>query len=877
MTLIQSKAQSTRNPFAGTANLWFLFGMLLFAVPFHPASAQATAPPLGAAQSFAVVGASTVTNTGSTIVTGNLGVSPGTAITGFPPGIVVGGTRHAADSMAGQAQSDAGSAFVDLAGQSCKDDLTGRNLGGLTLVPGVYCFSSSAELTGTLTLNGEGNAAAVWVFQIGTTLVTASNASVLLINGAQQCNVFWQVGSSATLGTGTSFIGDIIALESVTLTTNATVSGRALARNGAVTMDSNTVSLAACALPPVAPVLNKSFDAATITAGGVSILTITLSNPGSSSATLSSPLTDALPTGLTVSGSGSTTCTNGAVNAATGGSTVSLTEGTIPASGSCTVTVPVTALAGGNYVNSLEAGVLETSNGSNAAPAIATLTVNSAANALPTLVKAFSPATIFAGGVSTLTITLSNTDAKAAALTVPLTDTLPSGVTVSSGGSTTCGGMVTAAKGSSSVTLTGGSIPAHGSCQVTVVVIAPAAGNYFNSLAAGVLKTSTGSNASPAIATLTVTPVTHAPPTLSKAFSPASIPAGGVSTLTITLSNTDTAKANLTAPLTDTLPAHMTVDGSGTTTCGGTVTLTGGSIPAKGTCTVKVPITASQQEACFNLLPVGALKTSNGANPAAATATLTVTPPVLTTPTFTKSYNPNTIKDGGTSLLTIILSNATSTVDKITAPFIDTFPAGEFVAGAATNTCGGKSTATMGGSTLTLTGGSIPAHGTCSLSVEVTAKTSGSYNNYLAPCSLHTNQGCNLNSYIGVLTVGVRLDKIFAPATIPVGGTSLLTIRLVNPATTAATLTAPFVDNFPSGLLVSGGAKTTCKGTLSAASGTSKVTLNGGSIPAGGSCLITVNVTSNTADCYYNTLPAGALHTSNGNNTTPYTASVMVY
>jgi hypothetical protein len=204
------------------------------------------APSLGSAAAFAVLGGSTVTNTGSSVVTGDLGVSPGLAITGFPPGLVSGAT-HAGDATAAQAQSDVGIAYAALAGDACSVDLTGQDLGGLTLTPGVYCFASSAQLTGTLTLDAQGDPDAAFVFQIGSTLTTASNAAVALVNGATSCNVFWQSGSSVTLGTGTAFVGNILALASITLTTGANVEGRALARTGAVTLDQNVVTTASCA------------------------------------------------------------------------------------------------------------------------------------------------------------------------------------------------------------------------------------------------------------------------------------------------------------------------------------------------------------------------------------------------------------------------------------------------------------------------------------------------------------------------------------------------------------------------------------------------------------------------------------------------------
>ncbi len=485
----------------------------------------ASAPPLGTEQSFAVLAGSTVTNTGTSVITGNLGVSPGSAVTGFPPGIVTGGTIHAADAVALQAQSDTTTAYNSLASQACDIDLTGQDLGGMTLVSGVYCFSSSAQLTGTLTLNAEGNANAVWVFKTGSTLTTASNASVLLTNGGQQCNVFWQVGSSATLGTATSFVGNILALTSITVNTGANLSGRALARNGAVTLDTNNVSVAVCGAPPVVvipPTLGKDFSPAIIDAGGVSTLTITLSNADDTAASLTAPFIDTLPSGVVIAttANASTTC-GGTLTADAGTATVNLTAGAIPANGSCTVAVDVTAPVGGSYINSLPADALQTSNGNNAAPAVATLTVNTPPGvAPPTLGKAFTPATITAGGVSTLTITLSNANSTVASLTAPLVDTLPSGLVVVAGSvNSTCIDPFAAVpvqkpvgdislewfvETRGTVGLTGGGIPANGSCTVTANVTVPVAGSYFNSLPAGALQTSNGNNTAPAVATLTV-------------------------------------------------------------------------------------------------------------------------------------------------------------------------------------------------------------------------------------------------------------------------------------------------------------------------------------------------------------------------------------
>lgn len=213
---------------------------------------QAGAAPapvgLGTATSFAVLAASTVTNTGPTVISGDLGVSPGGAVTGFPPGTVSNGTIHAANAVAMQAQSDLTTAYNDAAGRTADVTVT-ADLGGQVLGPGVYRGATTLGLTGTLTLDAQGDAGAVFIFQAGSTLTTASASSVVLVNGADACNVFWQIGESATLGTFSTFVGTIMAQASITATTGVTVTGRLLARAAAVTLDSNTVTRPSCAAP----------------------------------------------------------------------------------------------------------------------------------------------------------------------------------------------------------------------------------------------------------------------------------------------------------------------------------------------------------------------------------------------------------------------------------------------------------------------------------------------------------------------------------------------------------------------------------------------------------------------------------------------------
>lgn len=209
-------------------------------------NASANEIKLGTANNFAVLAGSTITSTGNTVLNGDLGLYPGTAVTGFGPG-VVNGTTYVANAVALQAQNDLAAAYSTAVGLAPNQNLTGQDLGGLTLTPGVYFFSSTAQLTGTLTLNGEGLADPLFVFQIGSSLTTASGSSVVTINDGGSLtpgiSVFWQVGSSATLGTTTAFEGNILAETSITADTGATdLDGRLLALNGAVTLDDNTIT-----------------------------------------------------------------------------------------------------------------------------------------------------------------------------------------------------------------------------------------------------------------------------------------------------------------------------------------------------------------------------------------------------------------------------------------------------------------------------------------------------------------------------------------------------------------------------------------------------------------------------------------------------------
>src|SRR5438445_6247295 len=249
-------------------NVWGLILGLAVAGMFvsqHATAAQAPVS-LGSAAKFAVLAATTVTGSGATTVNGHLGVSPGTAVTGA---LRVSGMIHAGGRTAAQPQSDLTAAYKDAAGRTAGAITVAGNLGGLTLTPGLYKSTSSLEISsGDLTLDARGNTNAVFIFQMASTLTTTSARQVILIGGARAANVFWQVGSSATLGTGSVFKGNILALASITVTTGAAVEGRLLARTGAVTLDSNIIGLA---IPADTTAPTVSFTVPTTAATGVAI------------------------------------------------------------------------------------------------------------------------------------------------------------------------------------------------------------------------------------------------------------------------------------------------------------------------------------------------------------------------------------------------------------------------------------------------------------------------------------------------------------------------------------------------------------------------------------------------------------------------------
>ena len=270
----------------GLAVVMLLSASVSLFSPGEPAAAGIVPTvPMGTAANYSVLAATTVTNTNMSVLAESVGLSPGSSIVGFPPGIVLPpATIDAASAVTIQAQNDLTAAYLDAAGRGVEFTLTNPDLVAQLLVPGVYAAAAKAplQLSGQLVLDGGGDPTAVFIFQTDSTLITSSASTIALINGASECNVFWQVGSSATLGSGSTFVGNILALTSITVESSVVVHGRALVRNGAVTLDNSVFDQPSCA-PSTATVAPTTTTAgATTTAVGTTTIDASATTASSS-------------------------------------------------------------------------------------------------------------------------------------------------------------------------------------------------------------------------------------------------------------------------------------------------------------------------------------------------------------------------------------------------------------------------------------------------------------------------------------------------------------------------------------------------------------------------------------------------------------------
>ena len=745
----------------------------------------------------------------------------------------------------------------------------------------------SAVLTDTL----PGNVLVAAVPNIRGTCIADNPGSVAAAAGS---------GSLSYAGGSTIPSGGCTVLVDVTSSVSGGPYTNSIPAGGLKTVDAGNSTAAATAVlfvnPPQPPSISKSFSPAAIVSGRTATLTLSFGNGNLAPTSLTADLVDALPGNLTVAAAPNIrvggACTIGKVLAPANGTTITYQSGGAIPAGGCSISVDVTSSHGAIYSNSIGTGALATGYGSNAVGTSADLKVMEP----PTLTKAFSSALVEKGSYTTLTLTLGNPNSYPIHLTSALTDALPANLLVASppyvGGS--CAGAVTAVAGSGSVSYASGAAVPSGECTVTVRVTSSVIGPYTNSIAASALATDVGSNASGASAGLTV----YERPTVAKSFSPAEIFAGGTSTLTITLYNTNPLAVTLSSTLTDTLPVNLVVKNPANIggSCPGAVTATPGSraisyaqgagIP-HGSCTITLDVSSSNGAIYTNTISAGALQTVYGSNASSAAATLKV----KQAPTLAKSFAPNVVAPDEYSVLTLTLGNPNANFAITTAaPLVDALPAGLVVAATPgiSKSCPGAVTAASGSGTVSYaSGSSIPAGG-CTISVQVNSAALGVYTNSMAAAALVTDTGVSPAKAEASLMVRYlpTLAKAFEPSYFvrdTVAGTvrtSLLTLSLGNANLVALSLTAPLIDTLPAGMVVASpsGLVTTCPGTVTAIAGGGAVSYpSGASIPVGG-CSVTLQVSVPTTHgaAFRNTIAAGGLQTDRGPSAVPATATLKV-
>jgi uncharacterized repeat protein (TIGR01451 family) len=680
---------------------------------------------------------------------GNIGVSPGSAVTNFPPGTDTGGAIHSNDSSAVQAHADLSTAYGVIAGEASipANNLTGTDLGGLTLTPGVYKFNTSAQLTGALTLDAQGNPNARFDFQIGSTLTTASGATVTIINGGLADNVYFQVGSSATLGSNTAFEGNILADQSVTLNSGATLTqGRAMALIGAVTMDSNSVSATEADLS-----VTNTTPVGTLFAGNNITYSITVSNAGPNAAQ-NVALADVLPAGTTFVSDAQTsgpafTLTNPNVGSA---GTINGTISSLPANGSATFTVvalvPSSTASGTSITNS--PSVTTDTVDPNLANNTQTVVKTVSTKADLSLVNTSGSGTVIAGSDISYSITVDNAG-PSDAQTVALTDAIPTGTTFvsdtqTSGPAFTLTNPTVGGTGTISGSIS--TFVSNAAATFTVVVLVPSSTANGTSIinTPTVTTATTDPNLANDSQTVTTTVVTNANLSLSNTATPAPVAAGSEITYSIHLANTG-PDAALTVVLNDAIPANTTFV-SDTQVSGPAFAVTSPAAGGSGTVTGTISTLASGASATFSVVVLVPSTTPGGTS---ITDTASAT---------TATVDPNPANNSQT------VSSAVVVAPAITSAASAAFTIG--AAGTFTVTTTGYPVSTLTSSTLTTGLTFVDNHnGTAKLSGTPAAGTSGVYTlNFTASNGVNPSAAQAFTLTVDTAPVGLTTLAVTAPA-----------------------------------------------------------------------------------------------------------------
>ncbi len=680
---------------------------------------------------------------------------------------------------------------------------------------------------------------------------------------------------------------------------------------GAVSSSQGSNSQAAQATLVVSTPANitgsKAFAPTNVHGGGTaSTLTITLTNPNAIALT-SAAITDSLPAAITIAGTpnAGTTCGAGTATAnATNPATIALSNGTIPAGGSCTLFVNVVArnpdaLTNGNQTNTIAAGALTTAQGASSPAISANIDVQTGGS----VAKAFAPTPIAPSGASTMTITVTNFN-ESVLTPITFTDTFPAAITATAVPTSTCGGTISTVPSQpapppyTGFTLTGGSLAA---------VVGPGAGSTTCTITAPVTATATGTNTLPAnnyggvaiaaaSGTLSVSAITG-----SKSFTTPALQTG-TTTMTVTLNNLTALPAAITSftDLLTTMGAGFTVGGApiiGPADCGSTITApvggtsitaTGGTIPAGGSCTITIPVAISAIAATgnrTNTIAVNGVKTSVGNNTLAITGVVNVQRAL----TVSKAFAPASIEEGTVSRLTVTMVPTVALTSVAFTDDLTTMGAG-FVVGPTPNVvvtgCGaGTATATAGATSFSLSGGTLTAGTNCTVAVNIaTPATLGTFTDTIPAANITTFQGVTTSAVTAKLVLissSVTVNKSFSPTTVAVGSTSAgnpnfstLSIQIRNNNAGAINLTGVgLTDNLVSlqpGLVVANPPTASfsgagCSGaTITAPFGATQIVLSGANVNAGSICTLSVRVVGTVSGNLINTVPPQAISSAQG-------------
>jgi uncharacterized repeat protein (TIGR01451 family) len=687
-------------------------------------------------------------------------------------------------------------------------------------------------------------------------------------------------GTSPLCGGTLTVTASTISLANATLTAGTVCTASVTVTGIAVGQTSNTVEAtpggnrftAELNVRPLSPpVLTKQFTPSTIPVNGTSSLSFTLRNPNASRSLTGIGFTDTLPSGVTFQPVAATpTCNGGSLEVTS--TLLTLTGAALAAGAECQFSVSVTGTTPGPKLNTTSrVRSAETAEGLFAQANLVVLTP-------PLLGKTFSAELVPLNGTVRMALDVSNGNS-VPVTGLGVTDSLPAGLVVADppNAANSCGGTLTAAAGSSLVQLTGGTVAANGQCTVSVDVTPTAAGPITNTTGA-VTSTNAGTGNT---ADDTITVVQR--PTATKTFGADTVPQGGTTSLTIVVTNPDTAVTQTGVAFTDTLPDGLVVatpngqagscGASSTITAvagSGTVSLAGGEIAPTGQCTIKVDVTGTTVGPKVNSVTPSSNQGGTG-EPASDTVL------VLGPPAIEKAFGAPSIPLNGTTTLTFTIANF-NTVAASGLAFSDVLPGGLVVASpnGVSNGCGGTVTALAGSSSISLVNGTVAAGLACEVKVDVLGETPGPKDNESGAVT-STNGGTGDTAQATLLVVAPpEFAKAFGRSVFPINGTTTLTFTILNPNSATGLSGVAFSDTLPAGLVVGtpNGLSNTCGGTVTAAAGSGSIALSGGSIPASGSCTVRVNVRGTSPGAKTNT--SGAVTSIEGGTGDTATASVIV-